>query len=139
MLVAKQGTQCADTTYASVYVGSCGCTDPNALNYNPLATIDNGDCQYPIPTVEAPNVFSPNGDNSNDLFFLNTTNATSIELVILNRWGNVVFESTGLNPAWNGKTGNGVLCDEGVYFYKYLVKGFNDQELEGHGFVQLFR
>jgi gliding motility-associated-like protein len=139
MLVANQGTQCADTTYASVYVGACGCTDPNALNYNPLATIDNGDCQYPIPTVEAPNVFSPNGDNSNDLFFLNTTNATSIELVILNRWGNVVFESTGLNPAWNGKTGNGVLCDEGVYFYKYLVKGFNDQELEGHGFVQLFR
>ncbi len=139
MLIAKQGTQCADTTYASVAVDICGCMDSTALNYNADATEDDGSCQYPTPTVEAPNVFTPNGDGSNDLFFLNTANATSIELVILNRWGNVVFESTGLNPAWNGKTGNGVLCDEGVYFYKYLVKGFNDQELEGHGFVQLFR
>lgn len=26
---------------------SCGCTDPNAVNFNPLATIDDGSCQYP--------------------------------------------------------------------------------------------
>lgn len=25
-----------------------GCTDPNALNYNPLATEDNGTCRYPV-------------------------------------------------------------------------------------------
>ena len=138
-LIAYQGTLCSDTTYATVIVGTCGCTDPNALNYNPLATVDNGNCQYPIPTVEAPNVFTPNGDGSNDLFFLNVSNSTSVRLVILNRWGNVMFEMEGVNPAWNGKTESGIPVSQGVYFYKYTVKGFNDQQLEGHGFVELIR
>ena len=35
--------------------GSCtydciGCTDPEACNYDPTATQDNGDCTYPDPT-----------------------------------------------------------------------------------------
>jgi gliding motility-associated-like protein len=138
-LIAYQGTLCSDTTYATVIVGTCGCTDPTALNYNPLATVDNGNCQYATPTVEAPNVFTPNGDGSNDLFFLNVSNATSVKLVILNRWGNVMFEMEGVNPAWNGKTDNGIPVSQGVYFYKYTVNGFNDQKLEGHGFVELIR
>ncbi len=71
--------------------------------------------------------------------FMNVTNATSVELVIINRWGNVMFEQKGLNPSWNGKTDSGVPVDDGVYFYRYIVNGFNDQTLEGHGFVQLVR
>lgn len=138
-LIAYQGTLCSDTAYASIFVGTCGCMDPTALNYNPLATIDDGNCQYPIPTVNPPNVFTPNGDGTNDLFFMNVTNATSVELVIINRWGNVMFEQKGLNPSWNGKTDSGVPVDDGVYFYRYIVNGFNDQTLEGHGFVQLVR
>jgi gliding motility-associated-like protein len=138
-LIAYQGTLCSDTAYASVAVGSCGCMDPNALNYNPNATVDNGSCQYPTPTVEAPNVFTPNGDGSNDLFFLNVSNASSVELVILNRWGNVMFEMTGVNPAWNGKTENGTPVSGGVYFYKYTVTGVSGEELEGHGFIELIR
>jgi gliding motility-associated-like protein len=138
-LIAYQGTLCSDTAKVDIVVGSCGCTDPNALNYNPLATVDNGSCQYPTPTVEAPNVFTPNGDGSNDLFFLNVSNASSVELVILNRWGNVMFEMTGVNPAWNGKTENGTPVSGGVYFYKYTVTGVSGEELEGHGFIELIR
>ena len=38
---------------ATVNDGSCtydilGCTDPNALNYNPAANVDDGSCEYPI-------------------------------------------------------------------------------------------
>ncbi len=29
-----------------------GCTDPEALNYNPEATVDDGSCEYPIEEVE---------------------------------------------------------------------------------------
>ncbi|MCK4828357.1 hypothetical protein KA005_72175, partial [bacterium] len=29
-----------------------GCTDPEALNYNPEATIDDGSCTYPEPDIE---------------------------------------------------------------------------------------
>lgn len=137
-LIAAQGN-CADTAYQTVTVNICGCMDLNATNYNPLANFDDGSCTYPIPLVEAPNVFTPNGDDANDLFYLTTQNATSIELTILNRWGNVLYSKEGMNPAWDGKSSGGALAEEGVYFYKYVVKGFNDQEVEGHGFLHLVR
>lgn len=137
-LIASEGN-CADTTYMSVTISVCGCTDNTATNYNPLATVDDGSCIFPIPTVEAPNVFSPNGDDANDLFFLETTNALSVSLTILNRWGNVMYDSEGINPAWNGKTPAGIDAPDGVYFYKYTVTGYLDATLEGHGFIHLVR
>jgi gliding motility-associated-like protein len=136
-LIAYQGTLCADTAYASIMVGNCGCTDPNALNYNPLATIDNGSCQYQKPNVA--NIFTPNGDGSNDLFSLNLVNAEKVQLVILNRWGNVMFEDEGINPAWNGKTATGIPVSSGVYFYKFSASLKNGENLEGNGFIDLIR
>lgn len=35
-------------TYTSAVVDVYGCMDIGALNYNPLATIDDGSCEYPI-------------------------------------------------------------------------------------------
>lgn len=137
-LIASQGN-CADTAYQSVTIFICGCMDPSATNYNPSANFDDGSCIYPVPIVEAPNVFTPNGDGSNDEYFIKTENAINVELVILNRWGNVLYEGSGLNPIWNGKSQSGALVDEGVYFYKYKVYGYNDQEVEGHGFLHLVR
>jgi gliding motility-associated-like protein len=135
-LIAAEGN-CADTTEVTVYLSICGCTDVLAVNYNPLANADDGSCYYPLPTVEAPNVFSPNGDGLNDFYFLSTTNTVSIELSIINRWGNVVFEGSGINPAWNGKMKSGADAPDGVYFYKYTVYGLQNQFIEGHGFLQL--
>lgn len=137
-LIAYQGL-CSDTTYATVTIYVCGCTDVNAVNYDPLATLDDGSCIPPTPTVIVPNVFSPNGDGANDLFFLTATNALNIELTITNRWGNVVYEGSGVNPAWNGKTKAGIDAADGVYFYKYILTGYADAILEGHGFLQLTR
>ncbi len=139
MLIAYDNQNCADTAYVSIDVIPCGCTDPLALNYNPLATIDDGSCILPAPTVVAPNVFTPNGDNENDLFVLKTTNAKNIELTILNRWGNIMYESSGVNPAWDGKSQGGANAPEGTYFYKYVITGYSDEVLEGHGFLQLVR
>lgn len=137
-LIASQGN-CADTAYVSVSISICGCTNPISVNYNPMATVDDGSCIMPIPTVDVPNVLTPNNDGSNDLFYLTATNSVSIELTILNRWGNVVYESIGINPAWNGKTQSGIEAPDGVYFFKYRVNGYADQFLEGHGFLHLIR
>lgn len=137
-LIASEGN-CADTAYLTVIISICGCMDPIGLNYDPTANLDDGSCIYPLPTVEVPNVFTPNGDDANDFFFLTTTYALNIELTILNRWGNVVFESSGINPAWNGKTQNGSEAGDGVYFHKYIVTGYQDVKIEGHGFIHLVR
>ncbi len=137
-LIATEGN-CKDTTYATVTIAICGCTNPLAINYNPMANLDDGSCVLPAPTVYVPNVFSPNNDGSNDVFFLTTTNAVSVELTILNRWGNLIFEGSGTLPTWDGKTKDNRDADEGVYFFKYKVTGYSDEIIEGHGFFHLIR
>lgn len=140
MLIASDDQNCSDTAYVTIVVDPCGCTDPTALNFNPFATIEDGSCVYPFPTVVAPNIFTPNDDNDNDDFHLTVTNHSNIELLILNRWGSLMYESSGPNPAWNGTTPNGAEANEGTYFYKYIVTGIDGEStLEGHGFLELIR
>lgn len=139
-LIASDANNCSDTAYVTIQVDPCGCTDPEATNYNPFATIDNGSCTYPTPIIIAPNVFTPNGDSDNETFHLTVTNSEKIELVILNRWGGVMYDSEGPNPAWDGKAPSGVDAEDGTYFYKYIVQGIDGEtEIEGHGFLQLVR
>ena len=154
-LIVTQGAVCADTTQVQILIEICGCTDANALNYNLLATYDDGSCFYPVPpepNVTAPNVFTPdNGDNVNEAFELNIENLSELELIIFNRWGNIIFDETSTdpssaNPAWNGRDKNGNEVEEGIYFYKYVATGikneFTDEPapiVEGHGFIHLVR
>ncbi len=119
--------------------------------YTVLLTVIDGECTDTISKVivvtdllaveyDMPNIFTPNGDGINDVFTINAVNALSLEMVILSRWGNVVFESNSVNAAWNGKVNNdGGDCSEGTYFYKFKLVGEDGQEIEEHGYVQLVR
>ena len=147
MLIAYlDATQtCSDTTYLDISVVTCGCTDPLADNYNPLAVVDDGSCFYPTPEVIAPNVFTPNGDNNNDIYFFETINTVEFELLIMNRWGNVMYDVTldaidlQNNVGWNGTAPSGNDAKEGTYFYKYTATGINGDQVSGEGFLQLVR
>ena len=150
-LFAYQNPNCADSTLALLIVETCGCTNPNANNYNPNATFDDGSCTFPTPSVIPPNVFTPNGDGENDIFYLMTTNTVNLEFVVLNRWGNVMYEESfdpslfdpsvtgGIGLGWNGTTPSGSPAEDGTYFYKYIATGINGDTVDGHGFVQLVR
>jgi gliding motility-associated-like protein len=137
MLVAFDDLMCSDTAYATITTSICGCMDPDADNFNPLATIDDESCVFPIPTVIAPNVFTPNNDGDNDIWQLTHTNAINIEVTIVNRWGNIVHLADGLNPFWDGFVQSGNMADDGTYFYTYKAEGFDGTIVEGHGFMQL--
>ena len=63
------------------------------------------------------NVFTPNGDGDNDLFFVKAEGLSDITVDIFNRWGRKVGEYSGVNNGWDGKVKNGKLADDGVYFY----------------------
>ncbi len=91
------------------------------------------------PEIVIPNVFTPNGDVTNDEWIIQTTNIASIEIVILNRWGNVMAQITDLATGWNGKTTNGNDATDGTYFYKYSAQALNGENLSGHGFLMLLR
>ena len=89
---------------------------------------------------DMPNVFTPNGDGSNDVFTINPVNAVSLEMVIFNRWGNVVYESNDVEGTWNGRNNNnGAEVTEGTYFYKFTIEAQDGEIITEHGFVQLVR
>ncbi|AUD00998.1 LamG-like jellyroll fold domain-containing protein [Spirosoma pollinicola] len=73
--------------------------------------------------VYIPTIFTPNGDGLNDTWQL--FNVTSVlEVVIYNRWGELVFHSNGYGTAWDG-TYEGSPLSTGLYAYKIqLVDGF---------------
>lgn len=137
-LIVSFNGQCPDTATIAINAYVCGCTDPLATNFDPTATVNDGSCFYPYPTVIAPNVFTPDGNEENPFFELITTNATNIEFTITNRWGITVYTGSGINPVWDGKV-NGTPASEGVYFYQYKITGVTGDTLEGHGFVELIR
>ena len=131
-------TNTVETTYLSVQ------------SYEVWLVVSNGFCAdsalatiivLPVgaPEIVIPNVFTPNGDVTNDEWIIQTTNIASIEIVILNRWGNVMTEINDLATGWDGKTTNGDDATDGTYFYKYTAKALNGENLSGHGFLTLIR
>lgn len=139
MLVAYDAANCSDTAYVTVSAQTCGCTDPMAINYDPTAVQNDGSCLFPEPEFEIPNIFTPNGDGDNDFFEFVVTNYSNIEFSVVNRWGNTVFQGSGMNPKWDGKI-DGAIPSDGVYFVTYKITSVKGEKVvEGQTFVHLVR
>jgi gliding motility-associated-like protein len=68
--------------------------------------------------IEIPNVFTPNGDQLNDTFYPKFSFIPSLQLQVMNKWGELIYRSQGLEDAgWDG-TVAGQKAPEGVYVYK---------------------
>lgn len=81
-----------------------------------------------------PNVMTINGDNVNETFEIKGLKPNT-NLIIVNRWGNLVFQTDDYQNDWDGKDYSGNDLTEGVY--TYLLKGVDGKE--EHGFIHLIR
>jgi gliding motility-associated-like protein len=69
-------------------------------------------------TFYIPNVFSPNGDNLNDVFQIFPFGQFSnYQISIFDRWGGLIFQSSNINSHWSGKYPDGKEAPTGVYAY----------------------
>jgi gliding motility-associated-like protein len=73
-----------------------------------------------------PNSFTPDGDNFNQMFkpiFTSGFDPYNFEMIIYNRWGEIVFETKDVNIGWDGSYGtDGRDVQEGAYTYKITYK-----------------
>lgn len=85
--------------------------------------------------ISIPNVFTPDGDGNNDYFEIrNIQEYPNCDLVIINRWGVVVYEATGYKNNWKGDD-----LAEGVYFYKLYPNGIKYEQGMYSGFFHIIR
>ncbi len=99
--------------------------------------------------VLVPNAFSPSGfgnagngsgsgDGKNDVFLPLMRGVTDFELLIFNRWGELLFESRDATRGWDGSY-NGKLCQQDVYMYKLTARFENGESVVRVGDINLIR
>ncbi len=90
------------------------------------------------PYVFIPNSFSPNGDDINDVLFVNGQPIEEMRLSIFNRWGQKVFESFSKDQGWDG-TFEGKQLPPDVFGYYLEVTCFNGEEYYKQGNITLLK
>ncbi len=100
-----------------VITSSAGCID---TVYSIVTVIDPG-------VIQMPNVFSPNGDGSNDRFIPIDYKGALGTLEVYNRWGQMIFTTTSLAQGWSGKG-----APDGTYFYIVTPNDAKASSFTGH-------
>ncbi len=115
MLVTSTLYGCVDTAYHSIII------EPDFLFF-------------------IPNTFTPNDDGINDFFTGKGINIKIFEMMIFDRWGNLIFFTDDLNKPWDGKANFGTkLAQEDVYVYSVKLTDYNRRKHSYKGIVTLLR
>ncbi|HTA83849.1 MAG TPA: gliding motility-associated C-terminal domain-containing protein [Bacteroidia bacterium] len=135
-----------DTTFVNNgLISVAGCYAVTAVDSFGNESALNTICVDNCPEYQLPNVFTPNGDNQNDLFtpILPFKFIKSIDINIYNRWGQLMFHTIDPMINWDGKdqTTHGE-CPDGVYYYictvnEIRVTGVKPVTLKG--FIEIIR
>jgi gliding motility-associated-like protein len=90
-------------------------------------------------TIAVPNIFSPNGDNINDEFYILTTGMKTLTCDIFNRWGQKVYTLGTPTQKWDGKLDNGNEASEGTYYYVLEAQGYDGKSYSYKGPITLVK
>jgi gliding motility-associated-like protein len=119
-----------DTTYLVklTVTDNFGCTDSKEASI------------YVFSELTVQNVFTPNGDNRNDLFEVSSHGSVPLSLNIFTRSGTLVYKAEGITITWDGRTSWGLELSQGVYYYVLDAIGDNpDKRFHKAGFIYLYR
>ena len=92
-------------TYTLTVQGENGC-----FNYDSITIIYDG-------IIYLPNVFTPDGDGINDIFYAVGVDIAKLDFYIFDRWGEQLFYTDDINVGWDG-TYKGRLAETETYVWK---------------------
>ncbi|MEX0966735.1 MAG: gliding motility-associated C-terminal domain-containing protein [Bacteroidia bacterium] len=90
------------------------------------------------PELYVPNVFSPNDDESNDLWNMVPVFVKDFEVKVYNRWGERVFHSNDRHDRWNGTYKDREPFDA-VFVYIITYTGWDESRHHTKGTVTIIR
>ena len=95
----------------------------------------------PEVIIYAPNTFTPDNDehNQNWGIHIEGIDVTDFNLLIFNRWGEIIWESNDPLGTWDG-TFNGSIIPQGTYSWVIRAKDLlNDGKYEFNGYINILR
>ena len=117
------------TTYCVLVTDKNNCKDSVCTKIN---------VEIPCGQVAIPSAFSPNGDNTNDLECVYGNCIETLHLVIFDRWGEKVFETTDPKQCWDG-TYQGTLENTAVFVYQLEATTTGGDKVVKSGNISLIR
>lgn len=85
--------------------------------------------------VNFPNAFTPNGDNLNDTYGVESKFIKEFEMIIFNKWGEGIFQTKDVTARWDGRYRNG-FAPSGEYTVKIVAK---DQRNRKYVFTEMIK
>lgn len=115
-------------TVTQIVLNSNGCMD----TITSIITVNEG--------ILIPNVFTPDGNGFNDVFYIPNSGVKQYHIEIYDRWGAKMWETTADEIRWDGRTLSGQLLSNGTYYYALkttLITATGEKDYDVNGFVTL--
>jgi len=113
--------------YYVIFMDQNGCSDTVNFTIDPVSN----------SCLDIPNTFTPDGDSYNDTWFIeNLYLYPNAEILVFNKWGNLIFKNEEVYEPWDG-TVNGQPLPSEVYYY--VIRINNPQGEEFHGTITIVR
>ena len=91
-------------------------------------------------TFFIPNAFTPNGDGVNDFFQGQGVGIKKYEIMIFDRWGNMIWYTDDINKLWDGKANHGKdMAQQDVYVWKVKLTDVFDKKHNYTGTVTIVK
>lgn len=89
-------------------------------------------------SIFIPNTFTPNDNSLNDYFSVVADNLKALNVIIFDRWGEIIYTSDDMHFRWDGTT-NGERAQQGVYGYIITAEGYSGEAETFKGTLTLLR
>ncbi len=107
---------------------------------DPQTSLSNESCVLVEPLIYVPNAFYPAGVNSIFIPKLRNYDFESYRMTVLNRWGQVVFQTSNPLEGWNGRVNNtGAEAETTTYVYVIELNNGYGEQVVTRGHVTLLR
>lgn len=108
------------------------------LTENQIHKIESMAADSAGSVLNIPNVFTPNGDGTNDYFEVTTDGTTVYEFSVFSRTGIRIYHTRSPRIFWDGNSLDGAELKDGIYYYVIEEEG-GITPFETAGFMYLFR
>jgi len=141
-LTAWQGPIVQDYVWSTGAIGPETTANQAGLYYVTVSNecyslTDSAIVSYKVCDIDAPNVISLSSKDGNNVWYVNSNGVTEYKCIILNRWGNLIYEYTDVNAVWDGRDMQGNIVSEGVYYYSLEATYENGEVVTKHGFIHV--